>query len=317
MSPSALNRRSVVAAGFAASLTPALEARSGMSGLPEVEIGRIERLPQLASAQVAPRHVDVWLPPGHAADRSHAVLYLHDGQMLFDPRITWNRQAWHVHRAVASLMSQSRIPPTLVVGIWNHGPERYAEYFPERALAFAGEDTRRAYVRDECNGRPKADAYLRFIVDELKPHVDARFAPRPGREHTFVMGSSMGGLASLYALCEQPAVFGGAAALSAHWVGLATRRGLEAVRNAELPLALLHYLQRQLPEPEGRRLWVDRGDDALDSLYAPALAMFSDVLRDRGWSAQRAVTRVWPGTGHDETDWGRRLEDVLAHLMAR
>jgi enterochelin esterase-like enzyme len=278
--------------------------------------GRLERLESVPSRFVAPRHVDVWLPPGYAPDRPHAVVYMHDGQMLFDAATTWNGQAWRVDVALDRLRREGRIPDTLVVGIWNHAPLRYAEYFPQKALALADEASRRRYVERAQDGRPLADAYLRFIVEELKPAIDRRFATRPGPETTLVAGSSMGGLISLYALAEYPGVFGGAAALSAHWVGHPTAWGLPQVRNAALPMALLRYFAGTLPAPGRHRLYIDRGDDALDRLYAPALGLAEDLLYERGYTAADAMVRVFEGTGHNESDWAARVDQPLAFLLA-
>ncbi len=285
--------------------------------LPQPASGRIERLAHFPSSHVAPRHVDVWLPAGYSPARRHHVVYMHDGQMLFDARTTWNGQAWKVDQALSRLMQAGRVPDTIVVGIWNNGPQRYAEYYPGKFLAGAPEPVRREYLEKAANGRLQSDAYLRFLVDELKPAIDARYATLPGPEGTFVMGSSMGGLISLYALCEYPQVFGGAAALSAHWVGRPTAWGLERVRNGALPLAALDYLARQLPPAGRHRLWVDRGTDALDSLYAPALGLWAELLRDRGYTAADAAVRVFEGTGHNEADWAARLDEPLAFLLGR
>lgn len=303
-------------AGAAAAPTPA-GATSAPATLPQGDPGRLERLPEIASRHVPPRPVDVWLPPGFVADGSHGVLLMLDGQMAFDPAATWNRQAWQAHRTVAGLMAEGRIPPTVVVAVWNLPSERFAEYFPQGALDLLPESDRADYVRRECNGRARGDDHLRFLADEVLPAVRARYGTAPGPARTVVMGSSMGGLAALAALCRHPQVFGAAGALSAHWVGRGPSRGLSGVRNAAMPLALLQHLQRALPEPGGHRLWVDRGDDALDSLYAPGLAMFAEVLRDRGYTADQAQLRTVPGTGHNETDWSRRTGEVLAFLVRR
>ena len=283
--------------------------------LPEVAVGRIERLPDFPSRHVAARHVDVWLPSDYDPAKRYAVLYMHDGQMLFDARTTWNRQAWDVHLAVDRLVRARRIPDTLVVGVWNNGPQRYAEYYPQKVLAMAPEDARREYIDKAQNGRPQADAYLRFVVEELKPAIDGRYATRSGPEGSFVMGSSMGGLISAYALCEYPLVFGGAAALSAHWIGRPTAWGLDKARNAALPLAALNYLDQRLPPAGGHRLYIDRGTDALDALYAPAMGMIDELLRDRGYTAADAMTRVFEGQGHNERDWAARLETPLLFLL--
>jgi enterochelin esterase-like enzyme len=289
---------------------------SSAAALPQSATGRIERIERFASRHVAARPIDIWLPEGWRAERAHAVVYMHDGQMLFDPRSTWNGQAWGVDAALSALVRAGRVPDTIVVGIHNIGNQRYAEFFPQKALALLSDDAgRREYVETAQNGRPLGDAYLRFIVEELKPEIDRRFATRPEREATFVMGSSMGGLASLYALCEYPQVFGGAAALSTHWIGRPSAWGLARARNAQFPLALLTYLARHLPPAGSHRLWTDRGDDALDGLYAPAHTLFGELLRERGWAEAHARVRVFDGTGHNERDWAARVQEPLAFLL--
>jgi predicted alpha/beta superfamily hydrolase len=285
--------------------------------VPQVATGRIERLENFASRHVAPRHVDVWLPADYSAARRYQVLYMHDGQNLFDGRLNWTGKSWEADRAVERLVKAGRIADTIIVGIWNSGETRYAEYYPEKVLAFAPEAVRREYVVEASKGRSLADAYLRFIVEELKPAIDRRYATKPGPESAFIVGSSMGGLISIYALAEYPQVFGGAAGLSTHWVGKPTAWGRERVRNAALPLAAMTYLARALPPGSGaHRLYTDRGDDWLDSLYAPAHRMVAEVLRDRGYTAANAMTLVFDGTGHNEADWAARLDSVLRFLMA-
>jgi enterochelin esterase-like enzyme len=303
-------------AGALLALSPLWPGMSFASSLPQATAGRIERIERFASRHVAARPIDIWLPEGWRADRRCAVLYMHDGQMLFDPRSTWNGQSWAVDAALSRLMRAGTVPETIVVGIHNIGPERYAEFFPQKALALvADEATRREYVERAQNGRSLADAYLRFMVEELKPEIDRRFATRPEREATFVMGSSMGGLSSLYALCEHPQVFGGAAALSTHWIGRPSAWGPARARNAQFPLALLAYLARHLPPPGRHRLWTDRGDDALDALYAPAQTMVAELLRDRGWTDANARVRVFNGSGHNERDWAARVDEPLTFLL--
>jgi enterochelin esterase-like enzyme len=122
------------------------------------------------------------------------------------------------------------------------------------------------------------------------------------------MGSSMGGLISVYAMNEYPQVFGGAAGLSTHWVG-----SFEA--NAALPLAAFNYLQRHLADPATHRLYLDHGTTELDALYAPYQAFIDQIVRDRGYSAANSVSRVFEGAGHNEKAWAARLEIPLLFLM--
>jgi enterochelin esterase-like enzyme len=276
--------------------------------MPTVRHGRLERLPPIASRHVDARPVDVWLPPGYDGRRPHAVLYMHDGQMLFDPATTWNRQAWEVDRMAAPLLAAGRLRDVIVVGPWNNGKLRFAEYFPQAWIPLLDAPWRRTLAERAMNGPPRSDAYLRFLVEELKPAVDARYATRPQREHCFLAGSSMGGLISLYGLCEHPQVFGGAACLSTHWIG-----GYE--RNDVVPAAAMRYLRDRLPAPASVRLWMDRGDLELDALYDEAQARVDALMADKGFAAPRFVSRVYAGTGHNERAWRDRLPEVLGFLL--
>jgi enterochelin esterase-like enzyme len=276
--------------------------------MPEVAVGRVERLPAIASKHVDARPVDVWLPADYSPAKRYNVLYMHDGQMLFDASKSWNQQAWDVHLAVDRLVRQGRIPETLVVGVWNNGKLRHSEYFPAKFLPFVKEPLRQRFVDQGLQGTPRSDAYLRYLVDELKPAIDARYATRAGREHTFVMGSSMGGLISLYAMNEYPQVFGGAAGLSTHWVG-----SFEA--NSHLPLAAFMYLRDRLADPATHRLYMDHGTTELDALYAPYQAFIDQIVKDRGYTAANSLSRVFEGTGHNEKAWAARLEVPLLFLM--
>lgn len=311
-----LTRRHTLALPLAASLgtllsacaQPGLSAASAASPMPQARFGRLERLPTIASRHVDPRPVDVWLPPGYDGRRPHAVLYMHDGQMLFDPATTWNQKAWEVDRMAAPLLADGRLRDLIVVGPWNNDKLRFAEYFPQAWMPLLDEPWRRTLAERALNGPPRSDAYLHFLVEELKPAIDARYATRPAREHTFLAGSSMGGLISLYGLCEYPQVFGGAACLSTHWIG-----GFE--RNDVVPAAALRYLRDKLPPPDSVRLWMDRGDQTLDALYDQAQAQVDRLMAEKGFTAPRFVSKLFAGTGHDETAWRDRLPEVLGFLL--
>ena len=300
-----MNRR----AGLAAAAAFLVAAPVAAQPLPKVEVGRIERMERFPSRHVDARHVDVWLPDACTATTRCDVLYMHDGQMLFDANTTWNRQAWNVHTTLARLIAEGRVAPTIVVGIWNNGERRHSEYFPEKFLRHVPEPQRAQLVAKGLAGRPRADAYLRFLVEELKPAIDARYATNPGRDHSFVMGSSMGGLISIYAMNEYPQIFGGAAGLSTHWVG-------KAEPNAVLPLAAFTYLRDHLAPPDGRRLYMDHGTTELDALYPTYQAFVNQIVRDRGYVEDRdAMLRVFDGTGHNERAWAARLEIPLRFLL--
>lgn len=279
--------------------------------MPEVAVGRVERLASFPSRFVDARNVDVWLPEGYKASKRYAVLYMHDGQMLFDARTTWNQQAWNVQDTVQRLISEGRIPDTLVVGIWNNGKFRHSEYFPQKYLPGMPAALRDQFIAEGLQGRPQSDNYLRFLVEELKPAIDARYATRPEAASTFLMGSSMGGLISVYAMNEYPQVFGGAAGLSTHWIGVFQP-------NAAIPLAAFNYVRAKLADPATHRLYQDHGTIELDALYAPYQQVIDDIVREAGYrNGKNFETRVFEGTGHNEKAWAARLEIPLVFLMGQ
>ena len=253
------------------------------------------------SRHVVPRHVDVWLPPDYEMqpDRRYPVIYMHDGQNLFDPAEANFGVSWEVDQAMNRLVAAGEAPPALVVGLWST-PYRYPEYRPARPFeALSGA----ARARIPGAGQLRSDAYLSFIVREVKPFIDATYRSLPDRPHTSIMGSSMGGLISLYALCEYPEVFGGAGCVSTHW---------PAVEGVIGP-----YLQRRLPDPANHRLYLDHGTHTLDALYAPGQAEVDGILRAKGFVAgQNWVSVVFPGTAHFERDWADRVEIPLRFLLA-
>jgi enterochelin esterase-like enzyme len=278
------------------------------ANLPQVGVGRVERMPGLRFEHIPARPVDVWLPPGYEPARRYAVLYVHDGQNVFDDTLAFGGVSWGMPATAAVLQANGELRPFIVVAIWNGGLQRSAEFYPPKfvphlpahALPWLMEQTRGA--------APAADAYLRFIVEELKPAVDARYATRADAANTFVMGSSRGGVVSSYALLEYPHVFGAAAALSTHWI---TRW----VHNDEFGDAAMAYMAHKLPAPGRLKLWMDHGTTQLDAQYAPTQRRIDAFLHSRGFRPPMVQSHVFDGTGHHERDWAARLAQPLAFVL--
>jgi len=291
----------------------------GLCGLPQVASGRIVRYEQFPSKYIASRNVDVWLPDGYPEGKPYAVLYMHDGQMLFDSSGTWNKQAWDAGDAASRLMKEGKIRNLIIVGVWNSGPSRHMDYFPQKPF-----ESMPAKVRDSIlnlnrdngvalfqNPEVRSDNYLRFLARELKPFIDSAYATDPSRQATCIAGSSMGGLISLYAICEYPEVFGGAACISTHWPGIFT------LENNPIPETFLNYLAFHLPDPATHRIWFDHGTATLDALY-PALQQQVDLLmKKRGYTRKNWITREFPGEDHSERAWRKRFEIPLVFLLRR
>ena len=263
----------------------------------------------LASAQIGPMVVSVWLPPGYETSHErYPVLYMQDGQNVFDgAHRAWNGRTWGADTIAGELIGQHKIIPVIIVAIDNKGSDRGRQYFPQ--AAFARLDP--ALQDDLGTAAPFSDAYVRFLVKELKPMIDARFRTKPDAPSTFVMGSSMGGLISLYAFAEHPDVFGGAGCLSTHW--------LMAVPGPAAPHEVLFaayesYLRNKGLKPG--RLWFDHGTVGLDSNYAPYQERIDTVLQRAGWRpGVDFVSKTYPGADHNEDAWRARLGESLAFLL--
>ncbi len=281
--------------------------------------GSLKRYPQFQSRFVSARQVEVWLPPGYSPGKRYPVLYMHDGQMLFDSSSNWNHQEWGVDETMIALIRNRRIRPAIVVGIWNSGAGRHADYLPQKVMeGLADSLQERLYASRRSSGasvfngqKVRSDQYLKFLVKELKPFIDRHFPTLRGPAHTFIAGSSMGGLISLYALCEYPQVFGGAACLSTHWPGIFS------MEQNPLPDALLDYVEQHLPDPATHRLYFDYGDQTLDALYPPLQLRANDLLRKRGYSERNWITRYFPGADHSEKAWASRLDLPLEFLLGK
>ncbi|MBK9356405.1 MAG: glycoside hydrolase family 127 protein [Bacteroidales bacterium] len=277
--------------------------------------GTIERFMNFRSACVDARNVDVWLPEGYSTKKRYAVLYMHDGQMLFDSTSNWNKQEWGVDETIGRLVRENKMKDCIVVGIWNT-TKRHAEYFPSKPFESMNTE-QKSLVNSELQnlGRttetfiPVSDQYLKFIVSELKPFIDSAFSTLKDKENTFIAGSSMGGLISMYAICEYPGVFGGAACLSTHWPGVFS------MDNNPCPDAFFSYLQGNLPDPATHLIYFDYGDQTLDALYPPLQNKADDVMRKKGYSPENWMTRFFPGEDHSERAWKRRFEIPVMFLL--
>lgn len=288
-------------------------ASCSVFGQINVSSGTIKRFENFSSKYVAARNIDVWLPDGYSKKKKYAVIYMHDGQMLFDASTTWNKQEWRVDETVGKLIKEQRIRDCIVVGIWNTGETRYPEYFPQKALVEMPREARE-FVLKRLNDNPLADRYLRFLVRELKPFIDKTFSTQKDKRHTVIMGSSMGGLISIYALCEFPNVFGGAAGISTHWPLVGTEINGQ---NEAIAAGLRTYMKKRLPKANSRNIYFDHGDQTLDAFYPPFQKRVDEIMTSRGYTARAWMTRSFPGENHSETSWAKRLNIPLEFLLGR
>lgn len=269
---------------------------------PEGVTGNLKRHERLSSKFVDPRNVDVWLPPSYEQKKSQRfpVVYMHDGQNLFEPKLSFTGVDWGVDETMTRLIGDGKIREAIVVGVWNT-PKRFSEYMPQKPVAHSTVQL----IKDIPSSRVSqivSDNYLKFLVTELKPFIDSTYRTLGDRRNTFIMGSSAGALISVYAIAEYPNVFGGAGGISTHWpVG----DGI-----------VIHYLKDHLPDPRSHRLYFDFGTETLDAGYEPYQRKMDEVLRKAGYkNGKNWITRKFAGDEHSERAWRKRVDVPLTFFL--
>ena len=277
----------------------------------QVTSGKVQRFENFKSKLIDARNIDVWLPDGYSEKEKYAVLYMHDGQALYDTQSTWNKQAWEIDEVAGKLIAEGKAQKFIVVGIWNNGAKRHPEPFEN--LTQIQRDTVTAQLqkagRTKDIFKPYSDLYLQFLVTEVKPFIDKTFSTKKDQKNTFVAGSSMGGLISMYAICEYPKVFGGAACLSTHWPGTFSSN------NNPIPNAFVAYLKKKLPNPKDHKIYFDYGDQTLDAMYKPLQEKVDVVMKAKGFTNKNWETKFFPGENHSEVAWAKRLDIPLLFLL--
>ena len=253
---------------------------------------------------VEDRNVEIWLPEGYdpAADTRYPVVYMHDGQNVFDPaQSEYSGWDWGVDEAITAMIASGDIQPAIIVAPHSIQVWRNKDYFPQKAATqYPGQfgDELDNFDADDLRG----DAYLKFLTGELKPYIDRTYKTRPEREYTSVMGSSMGGLISLYAISEYPDIYGAAANVSTHF-----------------PLSdglLVDFYADKLPDPDTHRIYFDYGTLTLDYNYEPYQDRMNAAMMAAGYErGENWTTRKFDGADHSERSWRNRVHIPLTFLI--
>jgi len=244
------------------------------------------------------RDVDVYLPDSYPSGVRYPVVYVQDGQNLSDPATAF-AGTWELEATIGRLAWRGT--EAIFVGVHHAGRHRLAEYSP---------------FPDARHGGGDGDAYLSFLADTLKPRIDRLFNTRRERDATAILGSSMGGLISLYAYFRYPSVFGRAGVMSPSiWFGQGTI--VDFVRDARTPAG---------------RLYVDAGTGEGPAVLRDVRRLgrllvrkgFKREQRARATEGRRATSSGErpllryvedAGARHTEAAWARRLEGALTFLL--
>lgn len=234
-------------------------------------VGELRVHEGIGGVAIAPRRITVWLPPGYHAEvsRRYPVLYMQDGQNCFDAARSAFGMEWRMDEETTRLIEAGRIVPLLIVAIDNDGEKR----------------------RDEYGDTELGKAYRRFVIERVKPLIDANYRTNPDRKHTVAMGASLGGSASFLLAWERPDVFGGAACLSP---------------------AFFKPLQDRVRRHFGRapdiRLYIDNGGVGIDQQLQPGISMMLFRLQMKGMLLNEDLVYFEdPKAEHNERAWSARV----------
>jgi predicted alpha/beta superfamily hydrolase len=265
------------------------------------------RTEQIASKLFAgPHTLRVWLPPGYSdpanAARTYPVLYMLDGQNLFDVCTSAFGHEWQIDETLTRLIDDGRVQPLIVVGIDNAGKQRADEFLPSPDALY------------DPDLKPQGADYPRFLAEEVAPHIAAEFRVRSGRANSAIGGSSYGGVAALQALIDRPMVFG---------LGLVESPSLQVGNGA-----LIRSTRGLLLPPSriyigvGTEELVSTADDdrkrgvradVINSDFVRGTNMLADNFRSLSGTETKLV--ITPGAHHNETAWADRFATAVQFLF--
>jgi len=262
--------------------------------------GEIVYYTDFESDYVKPRNVEVWLPPSYREnnEQRYPVLYMHDGQNVFNPATAYTKIDWNVDGVLTKLIEEGKAREAIVVGIWNTD-RRLGEYMPAKPVRESG---RVEEFEERSQHQLHADDYLKFLTSELKPYIDETYRTLPDQPNTMIMGSSMGGLISGYAIAEYPGIFGAAGCVSTHWpIG-------EGI--------VVDWFGKNLPESGNHKLYFDYGTAGLDESYEPYQLKMNELLVQKGYrEGEDFVSFKFDGADHNEAAWQDRVDIPLLFLL--
>jgi predicted alpha/beta superfamily hydrolase len=250
-----------------------------------------------SAALKQPRTIRVWLPPAYDAEPEawYPVLYMHDGQNCFDRAISAFGNEWEIDEALTKLITDKTVPPMIVVGVDNGLANRINEY---------------TYMADPKHGGGGAAAHARFLLEEVKPFVEKTYRARTGKPHTYVGGSSLGGLIALELARRHADVFGGVIAMSpAVWWG---------------EQGLMTDVETDAGGLAGARVWIDMGTrEAVNIGTGETAAAQNQRFVDSARRVAAALEKhhvehrlvIDDGAQHNEPAWAKRFPAAIAYVV--
>lgn len=268
------------------STSPLSQKQNNEPGFQGQITGTVNYHPAIKANGLQERNLIVWLPPDYGVDpeQRYPVLYMHDGQNIFDPSTSFIGIDWQIDETADSLIRSGEIPPVIIVGIFNTS-DRTMEYTP-------GE---------------KGEAYMDFVVNTVKPLIDSTYLTLSDRDNTFVGGSSAGGIISFMLTWEYPEIFSKAICMS------------PAFRNPDGFNYQFNYIttvQDTETPPQNVFFYLDNGGVELDALLQPGIDEMLLALDSKGYRLDRDFVFIKDEDAtHSETAWAERFPTALKIIL--
>ncbi|WP_116542439.1 alpha/beta hydrolase-fold protein [Pontibacter virosus] len=236
----------------------------------------------LTADSLKPRDLIVWLPPGYEkTSKRYPVLYMHDGQNVFDPATSSFGVDWRIDEIADSLIRSKQMDPAIIVGIYNT-PDRMEEYVPGA----------------------KGRAYMDFVVNTVKPLIDQHYRTRPGAKHTLTGGSSAGGIMAFMLAWEYPQVFSKAICMSPAFKIM----HIDYVKN----------VQAYTGKKKKLKLYIDNGGIDLEARLQPGIDEMLAALQQKGY--REGKDYIWildKEAQHNEAAWAKRIPKALKFMLGK
>jgi len=241
------------------------------------------------------RFLRVWLPPGYDdsenSARRYPVLYLNDGQNLFEPSTSFTGVEWQVDETAERLIREEQVPPMMIVGIDNAAKDRFREYMPHRSL-------------NPMMLRVQGNRYPNFLMKEVMPFVARNYRVAPGPENTGLGGSSLGALISLYTLAVHPGWFG-RLLIESPSLWASNRQMIKDSRTI-----------KQWPE----RIFLgtgtaEAGSEDRNRSVVDDVRELAGIFHRAGLDDRRFRLMIDEGATHHESAWARRFPEALSFLF--
>lgn len=277
-------------------------------------IGSINRYTSFPSKYVTPRTIDVWLPIDYSPSKKYSVLYMNDGQDLFDPSVDARKPEMEIDETITRLVKEGKLKNTIAIGIYNVASDRSEDYLPQKPIENLPKKMRDSMLNVvrafDKSFKINSDNYLKFLTQEVKPYIDATYSTKLDFKETYIGGASMGGLISMYAVCEYPETFGGAICMSTHWVG-----GIPTPGNP-LPEQFFNYIKENLPSPDTHKFYFDFGTNGLDRYYTQYEDDVNELFVTNGFNNSGIFRNIkFQDGNHNVESWRPRFPDALEMML--